>query len=100
MKNILQDSLPSPSASLVAAVIWALVTKIGLEGSLVWGAIIGAIARAVRTNVERRHEHQRLMSDKKREQYYEFLDFFDPHLWIGGHGPAANLALEPVSDSR
>jgi hypothetical protein len=85
MKAVFQGSVVLTLLLAIAGgAVWALVTLVGLEASLVWGAIIGAIAWAVRTNVERRHEYQRLLADKKREQYYEFLDFWNQTFGVAG----------------
>jgi hypothetical protein len=56
--------------------IWALVTLVGLQASLVWAALVGGIAWLVRTEVEKKRELTRLLAEQKRKQYVEFLDLF------------------------
>jgi len=57
--------------------IWALVHFAGLQGSLLWTGVLGAIAWAIRNSIEKRREHIRLLAEAKRTHYLEFLDFFN-----------------------
>jgi len=57
------------------AAIWALVQYAGLQASLLWTAIIGAAAWAIRSNVEQKREYEKLLADRKREHYLQFLEF-------------------------
>lgn len=63
-------------AALVAVgAIWALVNYAGLQASLLWTAIIGAAAWAIRSNIEQKREYEKLLADRKREHYLQFLEF-------------------------
>lgn len=64
-------------AALVVATIWGLVNLIGLQASLIWTAIIGAMGWAVQSSVRQKQEYQRLLAEQKRLQYFEFLDFLN-----------------------
>lgn len=57
------------------AAIWALVQYAGLQASLLWTAIIGAAAWAIRSNIEQKREYEKLLADRKREHYLQFLEF-------------------------
>ena len=63
--------------AILVAVIWLLMSFVGLQASLLWTAIIGAVAWAVRSSIERKQEYQRLLAEQKREHYLEFLDFLN-----------------------
>jgi hypothetical protein len=63
--------------AVLAACAWALVRYAGLEGSLLWTAIVGALAWAIRSNTEKKQEHLRLLGEKKREHYVAFLEFMN-----------------------
>lgn len=63
--------------AVIATAAWALVHYAGLEGSLLWTAIVGALAWAIRSNAEKKQEHLRLLGEKKREHYVAFLDFMN-----------------------
>lgn len=75
---------------LVSSVIgiWLLVHFAGLQASLLWAAIIGAAAWAVRSSIEQKREYQRLLAEKKREQYLEFLDILNHFIGEGPEGAA------------
>ena len=63
--------------AFVVLAIWGLVHFAGLQASLLWTAVIGAIAWAIRNSIEQKTEHLRLLADKKRAHYVEFLDFIN-----------------------
>lgn len=63
-------------AAAVAA-IWILVKLIGLQASLVWTGVVGFVAWSVRSSVEQKREYQRLLADRKRQQYQEFLTYLE-----------------------
>ena len=54
---------------------WVLIHYAGLQASLLWTAIIGAVAWAIRSNIEQKREHQRLLAESKRNHYLQFLEF-------------------------
>lgn len=60
---------------LLAAIAWTLVHFAGLQASLMWTAIIGATAWLIRSHIEQKREYQRLLADRKRELYLQFLEF-------------------------
>lgn len=64
-------------AVLLVLVSWGLIRLAGLEASLLWTAIVGAIAWAIRNSIEQKREHLRLLAETKREHYIEFLDFIN-----------------------
>lgn len=57
------------------ATIWSLVQYAGLQASLLWTGLIGAAAWAIRSNIEQKREYQKLLADRKREHYLQFLEF-------------------------
>lgn len=61
--------------ALASAIVWSLVKYAGLQASLLWTAIIGAAAWAIRSNIERKREHQKLLAERKTEHYLQFLEF-------------------------
>jgi|ERR1022692_60593 hypothetical protein len=56
--------------------IWALTKYGGLQTSLIWTAVAGAIAWSVRSSAEKKRENERLLVEEKRGQYYKFIEFF------------------------
>jgi hypothetical protein len=60
---------------LMIGVVWALTHYAGLQASLLWTAIIGAAAWAVRSNLEQKREYQKLLAARKQEHYFQFLEF-------------------------
>lgn len=75
MKRNKAIALGGVSALIVGSVIWALVQYAGLQTSLLWTAIIGAAAWSVRSNIEQKREYEKLLADRKREHYLQFLEF-------------------------
>lgn len=71
--------------------IWSLVHFAGLQASLLWTAIIGAAAWAIRSSVEQRREYQRLLAEQKRKHYFEFLDFMSRFIDAPGNGESTHL---------
>lgn len=63
--------------AIVIAGVWGLVAFVGLQVSIVWTALLGGVAWSIRSSIEQRRAYQRLLADKKREQYFEFLDFLN-----------------------
>ncbi len=75
--------------ALVGAGIWSLVNYAGLQASLLWTAIIGAAAWAIRSNIEQKREHQKLLAERKREHYLQFLEFLAKFIGTTGSPEAA-----------
>lgn len=71
--------------------IWSLVHFAGLQASLLWTAIIGAAAWAIRSSIEQRREYQRLLAEQKRKHYFEFLDFMSKFIDTSGEGKSTQL---------
>jgi hypothetical protein len=84
-------------ATLVAA-IWSLVHFAGLQASLLWTAVVGAGAWAVRSSIEQRREYQRLLADNKRAHYFEFLDFLNR--FIGPTGTPEPVSKNATKEPR
>lgn len=89
MRRILSILLVIIIIAIVIAGIWALVVYVGLQASLVWTAVLGAAAWSIRSSIEQRRAYQRLLADKKREQYFEFLDFLN-HFIEGSQQESSN----------
>ena len=66
--------------AVVVGAVWVLVSLIGLQASLIWTSVLGAMAWAVQSAVQQRQEYQRLLADQKREQYFEFLEILSQFL--------------------
>lgn len=62
--------------SLVSVVI-VLSLYAGLEASLLWTGLIGGLGWAIQSSVQTKREYARLLADKKRQHYLEFLDFLN-----------------------
>ncbi|MFP7721419.1 hypothetical protein [Lysobacter sp. A3-1-A15] len=75
--------------------IWSLVQFAGLQASLLWTAIIGAAAWAIRSSIEQRREYQRLLAEQKRKHYFEFLDFMSKFIDTSGDGRPPQLKRKP-----
>ena len=63
---------------LVAAFVGAfylLVRTVGIEGSIIWSTLVAGIGWLISEHISRRREHQKLLGEKKREMYFEFLEF-------------------------
>ncbi|SRR5258706_13531228 len=80
---------------VIAIGIWSLVQYTGLQASLLWTTIIGAAAWLIRSNVERRREYERLLADRKREHYLQFLEFLSK--FVGP--PQSNESNQSVTDT-
>jgi len=63
--------------AILLVAIWSFVHFGGLQTSLLWTGLVGAAAWAVRSSVEQKREYQRLLAEKKRNQYLEFLDIMN-----------------------
>lgn len=72
------------AAAMVVGTIWALVHFVGLQASLIWTALLGAIAWVVQNAVHQQQEYRRLLADQKRQQYFEFLDFLNSYIQVSG----------------
>lgn len=70
--------------AIVIALLWALISFAGLQTSLLWAAIMGALAWVVRSSVEQRREYQRLLAESKRTHYEEFLKFISQVMPVPG----------------
>ena len=55
--------------AVVVAVVWSLVYYVGLQASLIWTGVIGAIAWAIQTAVQQKQDYRRLLADQKRQQH-------------------------------
>lgn len=66
--------------SVLVGAIWALVTFVGLQASLVWAALVGGVAWLVRSEIEKKRELTKLLAEQKRQQYLQFLDFMVQYL--------------------
>lgn len=94
--------------ALVGAGIWSLVNYAGLQASLLWTAIIGAAAWAIRSNIEQKREHQKLLAERKREHYLQFLEFLakfigtpdSPETTKGVPNVAPNSPAVPLEELR
>jgi hypothetical protein len=75
MKRAIHIALAALILALSVAGIWSLVMYAGLQSSLLWTAIIGAAAWAIRSNVEQKREYQKLLAERKQEHYFQFLQF-------------------------
>jgi hypothetical protein len=84
--------------AILFTAIWSLVHFAGLQASLLWTAIVGAGAWAVRSSIEQKREYQRLLADKKRAHYFEFLDFLNR--FIGPTGKPEPVAKDPGEQLR
>lgn len=62
--------------ALLGGVAWFFYRYSGVQNPLLWTAALGALGWAIRSSVEQKREYRRLMADKKREHYIQFLDFF------------------------
>lgn len=82
-------------AILIIGTIWTLVNFIGLQASLIWTALLGAIGWAVQSSIRQKQEYQRLLADQKRLQYFEFLDFLNEFIGRPGGGTAPPVGTEP-----
>lgn len=51
-------------ATIVVAAIWALIHFVGLQSSLIWTAIVGGIAWAIKTSIEQQRERRRVLADQ------------------------------------
>lgn len=85
--------------ALVGVGGWSLVHYAGLQGSLLWTAIIGAAAWAIRSSIEQKREYQRLLAERKREHYLQFLEFIAKFLGTTGSSERANAAPNVVPNS-
>ena len=74
--------------AICVGAIWGLVHFAGLQASLLWTAIVGAAAWAIRTSIEQRREYQRLLAEQKRKHYFEFLEFMSRFIGTSGEGKA------------
>jgi hypothetical protein len=80
---------------------WVLTHYAGLQTSLLWTAIIGAIAWAIRSNVEKKREHQRLLAESKRNHYLQFLEFLSRFFSsVAGSSPFDSQSPEFISELR
>ncbi len=75
--------------AIAGVAIWSLVTYAGLQASLLWTAIIGAAAWAIRSNVEQKREHQKLLAERKQEHYLQFLQFLAKFIGTTDEKPPA-----------
>lgn len=62
-------------AAVLGGVIWFLTTRVGLENSLLWTAILTGFGWLIVDSIRRGREHERLQADQKREMYFQLLDF-------------------------
>jgi hypothetical protein len=62
--------------ALLGGFAWFLYRHSSIQNPLLWTAALGALGWAIRSSVEQKREYRRLMADKKREHYIQFLDFF------------------------
>jgi hypothetical protein len=76
------------TCAILVAAIWSLVHFAGLQASLLWTAIVGAGAWAVRSSIEQKREYQRLLAENKRTHYSEFLDFLNQFIGPTGKSGA------------
>lgn len=63
--------------AFIAGVIAALyfgVLYLGLQAALAWAAFIVLLLLLMRIEVQRKHEQQRLLADRRREVYFELLN--------------------------
>jgi hypothetical protein len=70
-------------------VVWSLIHYAGLQASLLWAAIIGAAAWAIQSNIEQKREHQKLLAERKREHYLQFLEFMAKFISKAGDAESA-----------
>lgn len=84
---------------LVGAGIWSLVNYAGLQASLLWTAIIGAAAWIIRSNIEQKREHQKLLAERKREHYLQFLEFLAKFITSSNSSGSPNNVPNVTSNS-
>lgn len=73
---------------------WVLIHYAGLQTSLLWTAIVGAIAWAIRSNIEQKREHQRLLAESKRNHYLQFLEFLSRSVSTSKEGATSSKGLQ------
>lgn len=50
------------------------VQWLGLQAAIAWAAFVGLALLLVRIEQQRKHEQERVLADRKREQYFELLE--------------------------
>jgi hypothetical protein len=84
-------------AALIVGVIWGLTHFLGLKASLIWTAVIGFATWAINKSSEDARERRRLLAERKRQQYLEFLDVLKR--FIGGDDASSDTEiLEKLRD--
>lgn len=84
MKRTLKIAAVVIGITALVAALWALVSYAGLQASLLWTAIIGAAAWAIRSSIEQKREHQKLLAERKQEHYLQFLQFLSKFMGPAG----------------
>jgi len=81
---------------IVVVALWALARYGNLQASLVWTALFGGIAWLIRSNVEQKREHRRLLADRKREHYILLLEFMARFFNAGDLGSSEQPKIAPA----
>lgn len=80
--------------AFVGGAAWFFYRYSGVQNPLLWTAALGALGWAIRSSVEQKREYRRLMADKKREHYIQFLDFFSRFVASSQEEESDSVSLE------
>ena len=58
----------------VIALIYSGIQWLGLQAAIAWTAFVILVFYLIKANYERKREHERLLADEKREQYFGLLE--------------------------
>lgn len=99
MKPALGLLLMTVLCALTLGAVWLLVHFAGIQGSVVWGALVAVTVGLWNHSAEQKREHRRRLANEKREQYMQFLDVLNAR-FPTGDAQASDMTPEEIVELR